>query len=180
MNDLPIEHQEISAWTEGVEGCGVLCACKLTLDGFDTLAEAREQLDAHIEDERVDCLSDRVAARVSTLRKDLGWTRERLAGECTRLGAPAITANALTNIESGRRRQGVRIRMVTVDEMAVLSKALGEPLVFADEVGLGDPTAGMKRAFYSVARAVVTGQMDERIALAWQVFSNSLKSGGGS
>jgi transcriptional regulator with XRE-family HTH domain len=126
----------------------------------------------------IDLLSDKVADRIRFFRRDAGWNREQLADECAALGMPELTAAVLTNIESGRRTDGARRRMITIDELAVISKALQEPLVLAEEVGLSDVTRGMERAFRDVARAVVTGQMDERIALAWQVFSNSLKGGG--
>jgi hypothetical protein len=43
------EHYETSGWTGGVDGSGVACACGTTFDGFDSLAEAGEQLKHHIQ-----------------------------------------------------------------------------------------------------------------------------------
>jgi hypothetical protein len=42
---------------------------------------------------------------------------------------PELTAAALTNIESGRRTDGVRRRTITVDELAVIAQALDIPPV---------------------------------------------------
>lgn len=72
-------------------------------------------------------LSDTVGDRVSTWRKRRGWNRERLAEECTRVRGSELTASSLTNIESGRRKDGVRRRMVTVDELVILAQALRVP-----------------------------------------------------
>lgn len=44
-----IEHMQVAGWG-GVPGeCGVECACGVTYDNFDTIAEASELLDQHIE-----------------------------------------------------------------------------------------------------------------------------------
>ena len=94
-------------------------------------------------------LSDTVGERITTWRKRRGFNRQRLARECARLGVPELTLSALTNIESGRRQQGVRRRAITVDEVAVIAYALDvPPLLFllpypdADSVDLlpGGPT----------------------------------------
>lgn len=69
-------------------------------------------------------LSDVAAEQITRRRKELGWNRERLAKECEQLGMPSLTASSLTNIESGRRQDGVRRRQVTVDELVVLAWAL--------------------------------------------------------
>jgi Helix-turn-helix. len=74
-------------------------------------------------------LSDAVAERVRRYRLRADLTREQLAERCAALGAPDLTAAAITNIETGRRNRatGVRRREVTVDELVVLAKALGVP-----------------------------------------------------
>lgn len=69
-------------------------------------------------------LSDEVAERINSRRRALGWNRGRLAEECTKLGAPELTVDALTNIESGRRQDGVRRRLITIDELVVIAEAL--------------------------------------------------------
>lgn len=53
MTDLPIEHKQTAGWSGGGGSCGAECACGVVFGNFDTPIEAREQLDAHIEDERV-------------------------------------------------------------------------------------------------------------------------------
>lgn len=74
-------------------------------------------------------LSDTVADRVRRYRLCAGLTRERLAERCAALGAPGLTAAAITNIETGRRNRatGVRRREVTIDELVILARALGVP-----------------------------------------------------
>jgi transcriptional regulator with XRE-family HTH domain len=74
-------------------------------------------------------LSDVVGERITVWRRRRGWNRERLAEECQALGMADLTPAVLTNIESGRRQQGSRRRLVTVDELAVISTALSVPLV---------------------------------------------------
>jgi hypothetical protein len=45
------EHYETNAWKgDGPGSCGIECACGVTYDGFDTLAEATQQLRWHIAD----------------------------------------------------------------------------------------------------------------------------------
>jgi transcriptional regulator with XRE-family HTH domain len=82
--------------------------------------------------------SDVVARRVREVRKQRGWTAERLAAECARVGAPHLTASVIANIESGRRdQQGRRRRDVTVDELLHLAGALDVDLshLLPSEVG---------------------------------------------
>jgi hypothetical protein len=48
----PVEHREVSGWKgegDGTGTCGVECACGVTYDNFDSLAEAGELLKVHIE-----------------------------------------------------------------------------------------------------------------------------------
>jgi transcriptional regulator with XRE-family HTH domain len=73
-------------------------------------------------------LSDVAAEQITRRRKELGWNREKLAQECTALGMPSLTAASLTNIESGRRQDGVRRRQLTIDELVVLACALRIPV----------------------------------------------------
>ncbi|HEY0451294.1 hypothetical protein [Actinophytocola sp.] len=74
-------------------------------------------------------LSDVVGERITVWRRRRGWNRERLAEECRALGMADLTPAVLTNLESGRRQQGSRRRLVTVDELVVISTALSVPLV---------------------------------------------------
>lgn len=69
--------------------------------------------------------SDVVGERVRQLRKMTGDSVADVAAECARLGAPELTADVLYLIENGRRKDGARTRKVTVDELLVLSYALG-------------------------------------------------------
>ncbi|WP_411129934.1 hypothetical protein [Streptomyces sp. x-19] len=72
--------------------------------------------------------SDVVAEQMRKHRARLGLTREQLAEECARLGAPDLTYGALTNIETGRRnKEGKRRRAISVDELLVLGLALAVP-----------------------------------------------------
>ena len=43
------QHGEVGGWAGPYPGqCGIECACGVTFDGFDTLAQAHELLDLHI------------------------------------------------------------------------------------------------------------------------------------
>lgn len=78
-------------------------------------------------------LSDAVGDSVARLRRAAGLTREELAERCTALGW-AISAAAITNVESGRYKEKpdpatgkarkVRTREITVDELVTLARAL--------------------------------------------------------
>jgi transcriptional regulator with XRE-family HTH domain len=69
--------------------------------------------------------SDVVARRIQEVRRRRGWSAERLAEECAKVGAAQITAEVIGNIERGRRDQhGRRRRTVSVDELLVLAVAL--------------------------------------------------------
>lgn len=61
-----------------------------------------------------------VAAQVRRYRQARGWSTQRLADECTKLGLP-LQRSVLANFESGRRTT------VTVAEVLVLGKVLGVP-----------------------------------------------------
>lgn len=70
-------------------------------------------------------VSDSVAERVQQVRKKRGWTVKQLAERCAELGAPELTAQALYNLENGRRDDsGRRRRDVTVDELLKLAYVL--------------------------------------------------------
>ncbi|MGW7414974.1 hypothetical protein [Streptomyces sp. NPDC054863] len=72
--------------------------------------------------------SDVIADQIRKHRNRLGLSREQLAAECERLGAPDLTYAALVNIETGRRKtDGRRRRDVSVDELLVLGLALAVP-----------------------------------------------------
>lgn len=69
--------------------------------------------------------SDVVAHRIREVRKKQGMTAAQLAGRCAEQGFPGLTAQALSNIESGRRdKEGKRRRDVTVDELMALAWVL--------------------------------------------------------
>lgn len=59
-----------------------------------------------------------VARRVKELRKRRGWSAERLADECARVGMPGFNRTVIANLESGRRK------FVTVDEALGLAFVL--------------------------------------------------------
>jgi 8-oxo-dGTP diphosphatase len=73
--------------------------------------------------------SDLVGQRIRKLRNDRGWTIRQLADRCGDLGAGDLSADAIANIETGRRHRatGRRRRDVTVDELLVLALALNAP-----------------------------------------------------
>jgi transcriptional regulator with XRE-family HTH domain len=66
--------------------------------------------------------SDVTAARIKELRRERGLTAARLAERCAELGAPAITTNVVSNIETRRRD-------VNVDELMAFALALDVPPV---------------------------------------------------
>lgn len=73
--------------------------------------------------------SDVVADQIRKHRERLGLSREALAQECEKLGAPQLTTAAIINIETGRPNPttGRRRREVSVDELLVFAYALGVP-----------------------------------------------------
>lgn len=83
--------------------------------------------------------SDQAGANVRALREQNKWTRAELAARCARLGAPGLTAAAITNIELGKRdKQGVRHRDITVDEVIMLAAAFSvPPSVLLPDLGRG-------------------------------------------
>ena len=74
--------------------------------------------------------SEVVAQRLKQLRRARGWSAQRLAEECARLGAPHLSASVIANIETGRKDSaGKRRREVTVEELLIFSYALNAPTV---------------------------------------------------
>ncbi|MGH3414865.1 MAG: hypothetical protein ACRDVE_02975 [Actinocrinis sp.] len=69
--------------------------------------------------------SDVVGERVRQLRKMTGQSVGQLAADCAAFGAPELTADVIYLIENGRRKDGARTRKITVDELLILSYALG-------------------------------------------------------
>lgn len=68
-------------------------------------------------------VTTRIANRVKRLRASKGWSAQRLADECTRIGdGKALTRNTITKIETGHRQA------VKVEELTVLARALGVTL----------------------------------------------------
>ncbi|MEU9754556.1 helix-turn-helix transcriptional regulator [Streptomyces althioticus] len=74
-------------------------------------------------------MSDVVAEQIRRRRDALGLTRHDLAKRCKDLGVPEVTYASLTNIETGRKENGQRRRLVTVEELATIARALGIPPV---------------------------------------------------
>ncbi|MFH8539465.1 helix-turn-helix domain-containing protein [Streptomyces tendae] len=106
-------------------------------------------------------MSDLVAERVQQVRKKRGWTVKQLAERCAELGAPELTAQALYNLENGRRDDsGRRRRDVTVDELLKLAYVLSvAPLHL-----LVPPIDGNEVAPYRFIEGVTT---TPGIARAW-------------
>jgi transcriptional regulator with XRE-family HTH domain len=73
-------------------------------------------------------LSDVVGERIAEIRRRLNVSRDDLAKRCTEHGWP-MTAAILTNIETGRKQQGRRRREISIDEIAVIARALEIPPV---------------------------------------------------
>ncbi|WP_371547974.1 helix-turn-helix domain-containing protein [Streptomyces sp. NBC_00554] len=70
--------------------------------------------------------SDIAAERIREIRRKRGLTASQLAQRCADIGAPEITTQSVSNIETGRRdKEGRRRRFVTVDELIALAVALG-------------------------------------------------------
>lgn len=89
-----------------------------------------------------ECLSDQVAERIRSWRKKRAMSRQQLADACAALGMPKLTDESFTNIESGRRQDGARRRMVSIDEVAVIAAALRvSPLVLVQP----EPAADVRR-----------------------------------
>jgi transcriptional regulator with XRE-family HTH domain len=63
-----------------------------------------------------------IGERVRSLRRQRGWTAQRLAEECARAGQPSLTRGTLAKIESGVRKS------VTAEELIVLAGSLGVPV----------------------------------------------------
>ena len=60
-----------------------------------------------------------VGQLVRSLRRQRGWTAQRLAEECARAGMPSLTRGTLAKIESGVRKS------VTTEELVALGRGLG-------------------------------------------------------
>jgi transcriptional regulator with XRE-family HTH domain len=75
-----------------------------------------------------------VADRVRRLRRQRGWSAQRLADECANAGNVSLTRGTIAKIESGVRKS------VTAEEVAVLARVLGVPVaeLLAPEL---EPTA---------------------------------------
>ncbi|MFI6329878.1 hypothetical protein ACIBBG_16445 [Micromonospora chersina] len=72
--------------------------------------------------------SEAIAAAVRKYRQMRGWSVRELSEKCAELGATTLTQASLTNIERGlTAKEGRGSRTVTVDELLVLSMALGVP-----------------------------------------------------
>lgn len=103
-------------------------------------------------------LSDVVADQIRKRRDALGLTREQLAERCAELGVPELTYGAITNIETGRKtREGTRRRLVAVDELATIARALHIPPAL-----LAFPIGRAKQVEALPGDAIPTGA-----ALAW-------------
>lgn len=80
--------------------------------------------------------SDKVAARVRSLRRAQDITVAELAERCAAEGMPQLTAQALYKLEARRAAPSGARRPVTVDELFVLARALD---VTVGELLLGQP-----------------------------------------
>ncbi|MEU8659892.1 pentapeptide repeat-containing protein [Actinoplanes philippinensis] len=59
-----------------------------------------------------------VASRVQRLRKERGWSAQRLADECRRFGPPYLDRNRLAKIEANLRRR------ISIEEVEIMARAL--------------------------------------------------------
>lgn len=73
-------------------------------------------------------LSDVAGERIAHWREARGWTRKQLAEECQKID-PKLTFESISNIESGRRKEGVRRRTISVDELMIIARGLNVPPV---------------------------------------------------
>jgi transcriptional regulator with XRE-family HTH domain len=80
--------------------------------------------------------SDKVAARVRSLRKAQDLTVAQLASRCADAGMPQLTAQALYKLETRRAAPSGARRPVTVDELFILARALS---VTMGELLIGTP-----------------------------------------
>ena len=70
-------------------------------------------------------ISDRLADRIRDLRTRLGMSQDDLAAAAREAGAgDSMTATVVGFMESGRRREGRRTRLFTLDELLPLAAAL--------------------------------------------------------
>lgn len=70
-------------------------------------------------------ISDRLAERIRDLRTRAGWSQEELAAAAREVGAgESMTGTVVGFMESGRRREGRRTRLFTLDELLPLAAAL--------------------------------------------------------
>lgn len=70
----------------------------------------------------MNAVTETVAVLVRRLRQERGWSAQRLADECARLGLPALNRSTLAKIESGVRKS------VTGVEISTLARAFGVPV----------------------------------------------------
>jgi transcriptional regulator with XRE-family HTH domain len=73
-----------------------------------------------------------VGLAINRLRHERGWSAQRLAEECARLGLPSLTRGTIAKIESGARKS------VTADELITLARALE---VTAEDLVAHEPAA---------------------------------------
>ena len=99
-------------------------------------------------------LSETAGQRIANIRRRRNLNRAELAARCTAFGL-SISADQIANIETGRPRKGARTREVTLDELAVIARALGtSPMRLVFAVGEDDTTevAGTQVDTYEAAR----------------------------
>ncbi|GAB2836354.1 hypothetical protein GCM10027176_45870 [Actinoallomurus bryophytorum] len=93
-------------------------------------------------------VSEIVAVRVKEVRNKRGMKARDLATRCAELGMPHLSAATLSNIETGRPKDGQRTRDVTVDELVVLALALNVApvhlLVPIDDDNTGYPATNVR------------------------------------
>jgi transcriptional regulator with XRE-family HTH domain len=119
----------------------------------------------------VETVSDKVGVLIREARKRRGWAVTDLA-RCS-----GLSMDVIQNIEHGRRRDGVRTRDITVDELDAIAAALGVPPAGLYP-GLA-PGAAAMTVFESVAAVdeLIAGLRDARdAALIAQAHRDSRKS----
>lgn len=71
---------------------------------------------------RMTVLSEQIARRLVSLRKQAGLSREDVVARLNELGWPSLAYGTLGSIETGRPDSNGRIRTIAVDELAIFAK----------------------------------------------------------
>lgn len=103
------EHQHVGGSVGGPGEWGVECACGVAFDGFDTMAEAREQLDRHIYDATVSAELVGLMAERDELRGELEVLRSR------GIVLPEVAADRIVETVLGAINVGDSVRRAVID-----------------------------------------------------------------